>query len=132
MKRKIIFALLITSSFIGFSQTQTEMNINSYEELKKIELELNQVYQKVLIEYSTDIKFIENFKKAHILWIKSRDADLEMKFPKKDKRLNYGSMYSLCANTIIKKETKKRIEKLKEWLNSVPKGEGCRGSIRMR
>lgn len=132
MKKTFILTLLIGISSFLFSQTQTEMNISSSEELKKADSELNQVYKKILIEYASDIAFIQKLKIAQRLWIKYRDAELDMKFPESDKQTHYGSMYPLCMNSYLKKLTKERTKKLREWLEPLPDGEGCRGSIKER
>jgi hypothetical protein len=54
-----------------------------------------------------------------------------MKFPGSDKR-NYGSIYPMCASGYLEKLTKERTKKLMEWLNPIPDGEGCNGSIKYR
>lgn len=132
MKRTIILSFFLALSSFVFSQTQAEMNMSSSEKLKKADAELNEVYKKILSDYASDTLFIKKLKIAQRLWIKFRDAEVDMKFPESEKRLYYGSMYPLCVNSYLESLTKERIEKLREWLEPVPEGEGCRGSVKER
>lgn len=92
---------------------------------------MNRVYNQILIEYENDTNFIEKLEVSQQLWIKFRDAELEMKFPESDKRY-YGSMYPMCASGYLEQLTKERTKKLLEWLMPMPEGEGCIGSIKYR
>ena len=131
MKQIFITFIVITITLTSFSQTQLEMNQQSSVEQFSADDELNYVYNQILIDYQNDSNFIEKLKISQRLWIKFRDAELEMKFPETDKR-NYGSMYPMCANGYLEQLTKERIKKLKEWLKPPPDGEGCVGSIKYR
>lgn len=131
MKQIITALIIITVTLTSFSQTQLEMNLKSNEEQFSAENELNYVYNQILIDYQNDSNFIEKLKISQRLWIKFRDAELEMKFPETDKR-NYGSMYPMCANGYLEQLTEERTNKLKEWLKPPPDGEGCVGSIKYR
>ena len=122
------FIIALTS----FSQTQMEMNQTAGEKYSVADKELNRVYNQILIDYKNDSNFIEKLKISQRFWIKFRDAELEMKFPEPDKRFNYGSMYPMCASGYLEQLTKERTKKLMEWLNPIPEGEGCAGSIKYR
>ena len=52
-----------------------------------------------------------------------------MRFPAKDPRLEYGSVYPVCVNLCLENITKTRISYLKEWLKSSDGGDGCSGSL---
>ena len=45
-KIAIVFSLILSG--LSFAQTQTEMNIDSYNQYLKVDKELNVVYQKIL------------------------------------------------------------------------------------
>ena len=125
-----LFILAITLT--SFSQTQLEMNQKISEGYLKADKELNSVYKQILTDYQGDSVFLEKLKASQRLWIKFRDAELEMKFPEPAKRLNYGSMYPMCESGYLKQLTKERTKKLKEWLQPLTEGEGCVGSIKYR
>jgi uncharacterized protein YecT (DUF1311 family) len=108
------------------------MNQTENDKYKKADNELNQVYNQIQNDYKNDSTFIEKLKISQRLWIKFRDAELEMKYPESDKRLSYGSMYPMCATGYLTELTIQRTEKLKKWLEPIPDGEGCSGSIKYR
>ena len=127
-KLAIIFSLIF--SVLSFAQTQTEMNIDSYNQYLKVDKEMNVVYQKILKKYSTDKLFLKKLKVAQNLWIKFRDAEVEARFPEENKKLEYGSMYPMCVNDYLNKLTLERIKQLKVWLNGIPEDELCSGSVK--
>jgi uncharacterized protein YecT (DUF1311 family) len=126
----ILFILLF--SIDSFSQTQLEMNSDSYHIYEDADKELNLVYQQILKDYANDSLFISKLKISQRIWVKFRDAELEMKFPEEEKRVVYGSMYPMCESSYLKRLTIARTEKLKEWLKQPLKHVGCNGSIMFR
>lgn len=80
MKRLFTF-LILTIGFNSFSQTHTEMNQEAYNDFRKSDEELNEIYQRILSEYKDDTLFIENLKNSQRIWVQFRDAELKMKFP---------------------------------------------------
>lgn len=132
MKQIITAFFFSIIALISFSQTQMEMNQTADKTYLMADKELNRVYTQILIEYKNEPNFIEKLKISQRLWIKFRDAELEMKFPESDKRSNYGSMYPMCASGYLEQITKERTKKLMEWLKPIPEGEGCAGSIKYR
>ncbi len=132
MKQNIFYIFLISCTYILSAQTQTEMNISSYNKYEKIDQELNEIYNQILIDYQEDSLFLTKLKDSQNLWMQFRDAEIEMKYPKPNKRGYYGSMYPLCANSLSEKITNQRISTLEQWLKPIPEGEGCRGSIMYR
>lgn len=102
------------------------------EEYRKADIELNNVYQKILIEYKSDSIFIDRLKKTQSIWISYRDAELEMKFPAENKQLEYGSIYPMCVSIFLKELTEERTEKLKVWLNGIEEGDMCLGSVKLK
>jgi len=132
--KEVIISILfwVVTTISCFSQTQSEMNIDSYESYEEADKELNSIYQKILIEYNSNNQFIEKLKKAQRIWISYRDAELEMKFPIKEKRMNYGNLYPMCRSHYLKSITTERIKKLRVWLDGIEEGEVCIGSVKMK
>ncbi|NQX81115.1 MAG: DUF1311 domain-containing protein [Flavobacteriaceae bacterium] len=129
--KEILTTILFLVTLTSLSQTQLKMNKELNDSYSTTDNELNSVYNQILSEYKNDTNFIKKLKSSQILWIKFRDAELEMKFPESDKK-NYGSMYPMCASGYLMQLTKERTEKLKDWLRPIPEEEGCVGSIKYR
>ncbi|MEX1190967.1 MAG: lysozyme inhibitor LprI family protein [Brumimicrobium sp.] len=124
------FFIIITLT--SFSQTQLELNQKASEKYSEADKELNRVYNQILTDYEDDSNFIEKLRISQRLWIKFRDAELEMKFPESDKGMNYGSIYPICKYQYLEQLTNERTEKLMEWLNPIPEGDPCTGSVKFR
>ncbi len=122
--------LFIFTCISGFSQTQTEMNISAWDTYKKADTELNDIYQKILIEYKTDTLFIQKLRVSQRIWMKFRDAELEMKYPEENPRY-YGSVHPMCESIYLEKLTMERIRTLKIWLEGSDKTDVCYGSVRI-
>ena len=99
---RILLTLFLIINSTCFSQTQHEMNKEASEEYRKADIELNNVYQKILTEYKSDSIFIHRLKKTQKIWVSYRNAELEMKFPAENKQLEYGSVYPMCASLFLK------------------------------
>lgn len=130
--KQTLLLLLLTSSFCAFGQSQDQMHQEAREAYRKADLELNEVYQKILVEYQSDTLFIDQLKKTQRIWISYRDAELEMKFPAENKQAEYGSAYPLCAFLFLTELTQERTEKLSVWLRGIEEGEICAGSVRAK
>lgn len=129
---KLIFATFFIVTVTSFSQTQLEMDQAFGEKYLDAVKEMDRVYNQILIEFENDTNFIEKLEVSQQLWIKFRDAELEMKFPESDKRYYYGSVYPMCAAIYLEHLTKERTKKLMEWLTPIPEGDVCQGSIKHR
>jgi uncharacterized protein YecT (DUF1311 family) len=128
--RKAYFSIILLT-LIGIrvqSQTQSEMNEQSFDSYKKVDTELNDVYKKILDKYKSDTLFIKNLKISQRIWISFRDAELNMKFPDYGPYW-YGSMHPMCVAGYLEELTKDRIKTLKKWLEGRIQGDGCNGSI---
>ena len=73
--------------------------------------------------------FVKNLKSAQRIWIKFRDAELEMKYPNY-KELYYGSSHAMCSAIFLKGMTVERTKKLSIWLTGVEEGDICAGSVK--
>ena len=65
------------------------------------------------------------------MWVKFRDAELEMKYPPHDDEPGYyGSIGSMCKAEYSKALTLDRVVTLKKWLIGIQEGNVCSGSIK--
>jgi uncharacterized protein YecT (DUF1311 family) len=125
--------LTIISFFICtlcISQTQNEMNQEAYASYQKADKELNTVYKKILNEYKADTEFIKNLKTAQRIWITFRDAEMKMKYPDRGDYY-YGSIHPMCLSGFLEELTRERIKTLNVWLEGIPEGDACLGSVKM-
>ncbi len=117
-------------SCIETAMTQSDMNRCASIEFEEADRELNRVYQSIMSRYKAYPVFLQRLKSAQRIWIKLRDADLEMRFPHSDDaQFEYGSIYPLCVNGLLTRLTIARIVFLKEWLIGYEEGEMCSGSL---
>ena len=130
--KKIILVITMLMSAIGFAQTQQEMNVDAYDQYKKVDKELNIVYDQILKKYKADKLFIKKLKISQNYWIKFRDAEIEARYPEVDKQYNYGSVYPMCENGFAAEKTKQRIKELRVWLDGIEEGDVCTGSVKIR
>ncbi len=124
------FTFILFATFSArdtFGQTQTELNLNAIRKYKKADLELNSSYQKILKGYASQPLFIKNFKTAQRLWLQLRDAELAARFPVAG---SYGSVEPMCKVMYLEGLTRERIEFLKTWLDGMPDGDVCNGSVK--
>ena len=127
----IILTLCLTSSIFCYSQTQREMNTEAYENYKKADTKLNQVYSQILKEYKSNIVFITYLKNAQRLWIQFRDAEMKAMYPEREDGY-YGSVHPMCWNIYLQELTEERIKKLNIWLLGIEEGDVCNGSVKTK
>ena len=130
MKRTLII-LILTLSINCFAQTQAEMNKEAYRTYQKADKELNSVYKNILAEYKADTIFVENLKKSQRIWVKFRDAELEMKYPKRKPGF-YGTIHPICRAMYLEELTEIRTKTLKHWLKGIENLDACNGSIKIK
>jgi len=131
MKKFLILTSFFLISNFCMGQTQLEINENASADFQKADKELNSAYKKILKEYSTDLAFIKNLKIAQNLWIKFRDAEVNMKYPQREPGY-YGSIQPTCWSMYMTELTQKRTKELKIWLTGIPEGDACTGSVKMK
>ena len=122
----VFLSLLIVSMASG--QTQSDMNNKAKSEFEKVDARLNQVYQKIINDYSNDTTFIKNLREAQRLWVKFRDAQVSMKYPSDEE----GSVLPMCRCYYLSELTSERIKQLKPWIDGEEEGDVCSGSIKMK
>jgi uncharacterized protein YecT (DUF1311 family) len=129
--KNIAFLFLLLFNLNCFSQTQSEINLEAYNNYKKADKELNEVYQKILKEYKSDTEFLKNLKVAQKIWITFRDAEMLAKFPKREPGY-YGSIQPTCWSNHLQELTEERIKRLKIWLTGIEEGSMCSGSVTIK
>jgi len=125
-------ALIAIASFTLtlHAQPQAQINSDACAAYKKSDAALNDAYKKILTEYSKDAQFLQKLKSAQRAWVAYRDAHLDALYPAADKQAEYGSMYTTCRCAALEELTEQRTKELQKWLDGVPEGETCRGSIK--
>ena len=100
------------------SGNQMQMNQCAYEDFKKADKELNSVYKKLRAKNKNDKTYLQNLKASQRLWIKFRDAELDLIFTCEsgDMRMCFGSMYPLLLNSEKAAITEQRVKSLKSYL----------------
>ena len=128
----LILALAALASFpmTLHAQTQAQINSDACSAYKKADAALNDTYKKIQTEYSKDTLFLQKLKSAQRAWVAYRDAHLEALYPAADKQAEYGSMYTTCRCSALEELTEQRTKELQKWLDGVPEGETCRGSLK--
>ena len=129
--KNVFLILFLVIAFISEAQTQQDMNEDAYLEYQKSDSQLNEVYQLLLVDYKQDTLFIKNLKKAQRIWIKFRDAEMQMKFPEYKDSYD-GSSHSMCKSIYLIELTNTRVSTLKKWLDGEDEGELCSGSVKIK
>ena len=130
MKKTLLILIILTFNMI-YSQTQRELNNKSKQEYINSDNELKFIYKTILTKYEKDTTFIKNLKSSQRLWIRLRSADLKVKYPNENSRVNK-SVYPMCKSIYLKELTESRIDKLLDWIKGIEKGDVCRGSIKIK
>ena len=116
--------------------TQLSMNECANVEFQKADKELNRVYKLIRKLYKNDQVFLDKLHSAQLAWIKSRDADFDLKYPytksHEESRIHYGSIFPMCANNYKTQLTLARVEFLKQWATGIEEGDVCGGTIRLQ
>ena len=124
---RILLLLFFVSALLQVNaQSMADMTSEASSQFDIADKNLNTAYKDLLMEYKDYPNFIEKLKNAQKLWIKYRDALIDMQFPSNEPTLDYGSMYSLC---LLDYKTELTNNRTKELLNYMKyeEGEGCVG-----
>ena len=144
MKYTLIILILICSSLTqaqtnqptkkincDSAMTQGEMNYCAAKTYKEADTKLNNVYKAILEAYKSDTAFIHNLRTSEQLWIKLRDAELNVKFPEGSGH-EYGSVQPMCMSMYLTDLTNDRSKYLQIWLDGIDEGDACAGSVRRK
>lgn len=102
---------------------QQDWNRCAAEEVKRVDAELNEVYQQLLSAASSPQNAeitslaIPKIKAAEQAWIAYRDAYLDAMYPASDKRAEYGSKFPLDYGLYRAEITRQHINDLKKLLS---------------
>ena len=113
------------------AQAEADLNPDACNKYKKIDGELNRVYQRVLAEYKRDALFTQKLRAAQRAWIVYRDAQVESLYPAQNKLSSYGNVYPVCRCLELIKLTNNRTSELQRWLDGVVEGDVCAGSVKI-
>ena len=98
------------------ANTQLAINVCASEEVSRVDLELNEVYQKLQATTAKDPNTIVKITAAEKAWIAYRDAYLEAMYPAANKLAEYGSSFPAESNLLRVKLTQQQIEALRQLL----------------
>jgi uncharacterized protein YecT (DUF1311 family) len=120
----------------GVSASQSESPIPaqtatvSPPAIATIEAQMNLLLDDIRRLYANQSEFLAALEAAQSAWLTFRKAHLEARYPASDKRSAYGSIYPRCYQMAYVALTQTRIAQLQQWVDGVPEGEVCAGSIR--
>ena len=98
------------------AKTQGEINACANEEAARVDVELNDVYRKLLSMAAAEPEAVAKIKAAERAWIAYRDAYMDAMYPARDKQAEYGSIYPMEAELLRAKLTRRQVTALKELL----------------
>jgi uncharacterized protein YecT (DUF1311 family) len=98
------------------AKTQAEMGACADDEAKRVDAELNRVYDKLALKAESDPGAVAKIKALQIAWIAYRDAYIDAMYPAKDKQAAYGSVYPMEVDLLRAKLTRQQIASVKELL----------------
>ena len=136
---RISFLVTLLFSFNAYSDeaesclekamSQYDMNQCTGIDLKKAESELHRVLVEIKKLYKGETKFLTNLDKSQKNWEAQLELDLDLKYPRADEPMYYGSVFPMCYSGYKTRLTLQRITFLKEWLKGSLDGEVCSGSV---
>lgn len=118
-----------SESCLETAMRQRDMNQCAGIDYKKAEFELFRVITEINKLYKDEEKFLVNLEKSQRNWEAQLELDLDLKFPRADDPMYYGSIFPMCYSGYKTRLTLQRIAFLKEWLIGSREGEVCSGSI---
>ena len=93
--------------------------------------EMDSIIEIIRYHYREDEEFLLKLENAQSEWRASVWADIDMRFPKSDKR-EYGSIYRTCIQLLLDDAINLRLQYLNLWIEGVEEGSVCAGSILVR
>ncbi len=75
--------------------------------------------------------FLKSLKTSQQLWIKFRDAEMLVKYPK-SKQADYGTVFPMCWSAYKAALTHERTKTLQVWLDGIEEGDTCSGSVKSK
>lgn len=100
------------------------------KQYRKAQHTLHDMTQRILDRYADDPVFIKAFKASQHAWDAYRKSMVEARFPHREERGYYGSVLGMCEALYRKTLTEARIKQISTWLQDLPEGEVCAGSVK--
>ncbi len=125
MIKTLLSLILLLSATLSASNlqckedgNQMQMNQCAYEDFQEADRELNRVYKALRKKKKSDKAYLANLKTSQRLWIKFRDAELDLIFTCEtaNKRQCFGSMYPLLYHSEKEVMTRQRVKRLNEYI----------------
>jgi uncharacterized protein YecT (DUF1311 family) len=110
--------------------TQLELNEREDKVASRAQDELDRLEKKILLKYESDTLFVENFRISQSVWVKFREAEMNMMYP--DYPVWHGSGEPMCEYNYRAWLTNMRIDNLKKWIVGAEQGDMCSGSIMVK
>lgn len=102
-------------SCLADALSERAMNLCASEELRRVEAELNEVYEELLLRSVQDENAAGKIQAEREAWVAYRNAHLEAAFPAEDKQ-TYGTLY-LMDSILLKAElTRQQVMTLRALL----------------
>jgi len=98
------------------ANAQHEMNVCANDEAKRVNDELNKVYELVLSKVHGNPVATSKIRAAQRVWMTYRDAYIDAMYPAKDKQAEYGSMFPMEVDLLAAKLTRQQIGALQDIL----------------
>lgn len=95
---------------------QYAMNVCASEEYKDESKLMNDIYKSLLATHKGCTVFVNNLKKSQKIWIKFRDAEVDMKLSYSDMPGNYGTMNSMLRSYELMSLTQERTKRLRQYI----------------
>jgi uncharacterized protein YecT (DUF1311 family) len=127
-------AVLIVVMFFAFGlttnvKTQSITDEDFCASNKKLDAQLNKLYQQVLVDYRKDKLFILKLREAQRAWIEFSNKHLDSLYPRPG---TYGSVNRTCQCQVMNGLIESRIQQLKQWVDGFEEGEVCAGSVKIK
>lgn len=122
----LLLAFALLWAVPSFAQSQMEMVKSAQADYVKADKKLNQVYNRIQLAYKGDRAFLKDLKQAQLAWIAFRDKQVALRYPN---RADMGSATPMCRFSYIQQLTEQRIAELQQWLDGIPEGDVCTGTI---
>ncbi|WP_064751015.1 lysozyme inhibitor LprI family protein [Runella limosa] len=128
--KKLLLLIATFSGLIVYGQTQSEINKHISVESRKKDLELTYIIEKIKIDYDGDVLFLKSLEESQKAWVTYKNSMIKAKFPNINQPNYYGSSLGLCVSDYLIFLTDNRIKELKVWLDGLPEGDICNGSVK--
>lgn len=124
-----VFLAALSISIVIISCSKKE-ELSTCQKFDARDLEMNQLYNQVTLDYADSLKFLKRLKRSQVYWIQYRDAQIKALYP--DDKERYGASYSECKCQLYLDFTERRIKELSIWIEGVPEKPDCPNSVKVK